>query len=188
MGVFVWTLENVGAHDLEVTLMFTLQNGDGSNEDSAGGFYNEEFVCKGVYSAIQLRNIEEMTSQEDKEGLLNDDEMMSQKENNEDLKINDEMTSRLEEENGRTEIDNFSSDSSKNCSSTMKNNGDNDELNNNNNNSSRLSPQEHCIVHDVRGVLLHHPGLKQKYTLAIGAQQIKEVKIVFLLIILCENF
>ena len=32
--------------------MFSFQNGDGGAEDGGGGHWNEEFLCKGVYSEI----------------------------------------------------------------------------------------------------------------------------------------
>ena len=36
-------------------------------------------------------------------------------------------------------------------------------------------PQETCITNDVRGVLLHHQGLKKSFTLAISALSVVEV-------------
>lgn len=147
VGVFVWTLENVGTDDLEVTIMFTFQNGDGGSEDSAGGLYNEEFICKGVYSEIQLRNSTVENSKE---------------------------PSDIEESSSTT--GQYKDDS---CIKTNDSNSDTLYLNktnmNDHNQNLRVSPQEQCIVHDVQGVLLHHKGLKQNYTLAIAAKQITEV-------------
>ena len=34
--------------------MFTFQNGSGGPSDEAGGHYNEAFMCKGVFSEVQL--------------------------------------------------------------------------------------------------------------------------------------
>ncbi|XP_047139397.1 non-lysosomal glucosylceramidase isoform X1 [Hydra vulgaris] len=62
VGVFVWTIENIGMHDLDVSIMLTFQNGDGTNEDCVGGHNNEEFFCKGVYSEIRLQKDESNAS------------------------------------------------------------------------------------------------------------------------------
>ncbi|CAI9730886.1 non-lysosomal glucosylceramidase-like [Octopus vulgaris] len=42
-AVFVWTAENLGDEDLEVSIMFTFKNGRGVKEDRAGGCWNEYF-------------------------------------------------------------------------------------------------------------------------------------------------
>ena len=42
-AVFVWAVENVSAEALEVSLLFSFQNGDGGPEDAAGGHRNEAF-------------------------------------------------------------------------------------------------------------------------------------------------
>ncbi|XP_065059561.1 non-lysosomal glucosylceramidase-like [Rhopilema esculentum] len=54
VGVFVWTVENLGNEEIEVSIMFTFQNGTGGPSDEAGGHYNEAFMCKGVFSEVQL--------------------------------------------------------------------------------------------------------------------------------------
>jgi len=40
-GVFVWTIENTGKTGIDVSLMFTFQNGTGGANDLAGGHCNE---------------------------------------------------------------------------------------------------------------------------------------------------
>lgn len=47
VGAFVWTIENLGLDDLDVSIMLTFQNGFGSAEDTAGGLRNEPFFSKG---------------------------------------------------------------------------------------------------------------------------------------------
>uniref|UniRef100_A0ACB8EPJ1 Non-lysosomal glucosylceramidase n=2 Tax=Sphaerodactylus townsendi TaxID=933632 RepID=A0ACB8EPJ1_9SAUR len=43
VGAFVWEVENNGSEDLEVSIMFTFQNGMEAKEDRAGGHWNEPF-------------------------------------------------------------------------------------------------------------------------------------------------
>lgn len=40
VGVFVWTIENTGKAEADVSLMFTFQNGSGAEDDLKGGHYN----------------------------------------------------------------------------------------------------------------------------------------------------
>jgi len=42
-GVFIWTVENTGAVAAEVSLMFSFQNGIGTENDFAGGHFNQTF-------------------------------------------------------------------------------------------------------------------------------------------------
>uniref|UniRef100_A0A6B2KY59 NLGase n=1 Tax=Arcella intermedia TaxID=1963864 RepID=A0A6B2KY59_9EUKA len=42
-GVFVWTVQNTTDKIKNVSLMFTFQNGDGSDSDANGGHYNEVY-------------------------------------------------------------------------------------------------------------------------------------------------
>jgi len=43
-AVFVWTVENVSDQPLDVSMMFTFQNGDGGPGDSSGGHRNSAFT------------------------------------------------------------------------------------------------------------------------------------------------
>ncbi len=45
-GVFVWTIENTGSVEAEVSLMFTFQNGMGGPSDYNGGHTNTPFHKK----------------------------------------------------------------------------------------------------------------------------------------------
>lgn len=54
VGSFVWTVENTSdTEEVEVSIMFTWQNGTGSDNDKKGGHLNSEFKdgdsCSGVY-------------------------------------------------------------------------------------------------------------------------------------------
>ena len=42
-AVFVWTVENTSNEPLDVSILFTFQNGDGGPEDAAGGHFNKVF-------------------------------------------------------------------------------------------------------------------------------------------------
>jgi non-lysosomal glucosylceramidase len=44
VGLFVWNIENLDDSPIEVSLMFTFQNGMGTSGDSDGGHYNKSFV------------------------------------------------------------------------------------------------------------------------------------------------
>jgi len=55
VGVFIWTVENFGKEEIEVSIMFSFQNGTGGPSDEAGGHYNEPFMCKGVFSEVKLQ-------------------------------------------------------------------------------------------------------------------------------------
>lgn len=44
MGVFIWEVENGRDEDVEVSIMFSLQNGVGTKEDGSGGHWNEPFT------------------------------------------------------------------------------------------------------------------------------------------------
>lgn len=50
MAVFVWTVQNYGKEDVDVSIMFAFQSGDGRSDDVSYGHYNEPFACKGIYS------------------------------------------------------------------------------------------------------------------------------------------
>ena len=54
--MFVWTVENLGKEDVDVTIMLSFQNGDGGVRDSNGGHFNEAFMCKGIFSAVKLHS------------------------------------------------------------------------------------------------------------------------------------
>lgn len=42
-AVFVWSVENLGEEDIDVSIMFTFKNGRGVKEDSQGGCWNQFF-------------------------------------------------------------------------------------------------------------------------------------------------
>ncbi|RDD46384.1 Non-lysosomal glucosylceramidase [Trichoplax sp. H2] len=44
VGCFIWEIDNQSDDEIEVSIMFTFQNGDGSEHDSAGGHQNETFT------------------------------------------------------------------------------------------------------------------------------------------------
>ncbi|RLV63286.1 hypothetical protein DV515_00018424 [Chloebia gouldiae] len=44
VGVFIWEVENGRDEDVEVSIMFSLQNGMGTKEDGSGGHWNEPFT------------------------------------------------------------------------------------------------------------------------------------------------
>lgn len=43
VAVFVWDIENKNDYDLDVSIMFTMVNGSGDNNDKSGGHWNEPF-------------------------------------------------------------------------------------------------------------------------------------------------
>lgn len=43
VGVFVWDVENEGDEALDVSIMFSMRNGLGGEEDAPGGLWNEPF-------------------------------------------------------------------------------------------------------------------------------------------------
>ncbi|KFQ13879.1 Non-lysosomal glucosylceramidase, partial [Leptosomus discolor] len=44
VGVFIWEVENGRDEDVDVSIMFSLQNGTGTKEDRSGGHWNEPFT------------------------------------------------------------------------------------------------------------------------------------------------
>lgn len=46
VAVFIWEVENGRDEDIEVSIMFTLQNGTGMKEDRSGGHWNEPFALE----------------------------------------------------------------------------------------------------------------------------------------------
>lgn len=54
VGLFIWTIENNNDEEVEVSIMFTFQNGDGSPNDTSSGHYNEPFCSKGVHCKVNL--------------------------------------------------------------------------------------------------------------------------------------
>ncbi|XP_014112403.1 PREDICTED: non-lysosomal glucosylceramidase-like [Pseudopodoces humilis] len=44
VGVFIWEVENGRDEDVEVSIMFSLQNGTGAEGDRSGGHWNEPFT------------------------------------------------------------------------------------------------------------------------------------------------
>ena len=53
MAVFVWTVQNYGKEDADVSIMFTFQSGEGKLNDVSYGHYNEPFTCKGIQSEVE---------------------------------------------------------------------------------------------------------------------------------------
>lgn len=68
-GVFVWLVENNNDEDVEVSIMFTFENGDGTVSDT-GGHFNEPFSCKGVYSEVKNMTEKAATWTSDVTGVL----------------------------------------------------------------------------------------------------------------------
>ena len=170
-GVFVWTIENLGPDDLEVSIMFTFQNGDGGPEDSAGGHSNEEFYCKGIYSEINLLDQlspvsrDSVNTKVDKpyEKIITDPP-----DNNDEDDVDSNYDSENSDENGNfvfPNIKNFgvTAQSSSVIAENVKN---------------KVVRQESRIVHDVTGVLMHHKGLEKSFTLALAGRQKTEVRLV----------
>ena len=60
VAVFVWSVENRNDEEVEISIMFTFQNGDGrggqSGELQSGGHYNESFKCRGVHSTVKVQD------------------------------------------------------------------------------------------------------------------------------------
>ncbi|XP_043934461.1 non-lysosomal glucosylceramidase isoform X1 [Protopterus annectens] len=46
VSLFVWDVENQNDYDLEVAIMFTIQNGVGTKDDTQGGHWNEPFYVE----------------------------------------------------------------------------------------------------------------------------------------------
>lgn len=53
MGAFVWEVENEGAEEVEVSIMFTFQNGTETKEDRRGGHWNEPFSVEKGGSCVR---------------------------------------------------------------------------------------------------------------------------------------
>jgi len=62
VGVFVWTVENKNEEEVEVSIMFSFQNGDGSPNDTSSGHYNEPFCSKGVHCKVNFESKESSTT------------------------------------------------------------------------------------------------------------------------------
>lgn len=65
VGVFVWTVENAGGTGVDVSLMFSFQNGTGGPNDRAGGHSNEAWDEPGGEGAtgatgVSLRHVHRM--------------------------------------------------------------------------------------------------------------------------------
>ena len=65
----MWTVENNNDEEVEVSVMFTFENGDGTASDT-GGHYNEPFTCKGVYSEVRNMTEKAATWTSDVTGVL----------------------------------------------------------------------------------------------------------------------
>ena len=55
VGVFVWSVENLGRGTADVALMFSFQNGTGGPDDAGGGHANRPFDGQGVVG-VELRH------------------------------------------------------------------------------------------------------------------------------------
>eukprot|EP01125_Pyxidicula_operculata_P011846 TRINITY_DN387_c0_g1_i1.p1 TRINITY_DN387_c0_g1~~TRINITY_DN387_c0_g1_i1.p1 ORF type:complete len:741 (-),score=202.78 TRINITY_DN387_c0_g1_i1:616-2838(-) len=69
-GVFEWTIENSHNEDKNVSMMFTFQNGDGSESDAKGGHWNETFQTDNshneVFGVMMHHNLTQMINTPDK--------------------------------------------------------------------------------------------------------------------------
>ena len=65
--VFIWDIENNNDEEVEVSIMFTFQNSDGTPNEVSAGHFNESFTCKvGAHSSTdnhvhEKRNSSEVT-------------------------------------------------------------------------------------------------------------------------------
>ena len=204
IGVFIWTVENLGLDSLEITIMLTFENGVGDSEASAGGHYNEEFICKGVYSEIKLEekcksyssiyenklfeNEYDYRQMDLKNTFVNDSESSAPSREI----LDDTKTSNNEKASDAAYtiyknvfdilIENANDNSSSSSSKLDSNTAEKKESNANdgrstdlNNNILENTREESCVSHDVHGVLLHHNGLKKTFTIAVAALQVNEV-------------
>lgn len=46
VAVFIWEVENGNEEPVEVSIMFSMQNGMGAKEDKSGGHWNEPFALQ----------------------------------------------------------------------------------------------------------------------------------------------
>lgn len=53
VGVFVWDVENEGDETLDVSIMFSMRNGLGGEDDAAGGLWNEPFRLEQDGTTVQ---------------------------------------------------------------------------------------------------------------------------------------
>lgn len=53
VGVFVWDAENEGDETLDVSIMFSMRNGLGGDEDAPGGLWNEPFCLERDGETVQ---------------------------------------------------------------------------------------------------------------------------------------
>lgn len=197
-------MENLGLDSLEVTIMLTFQNGVGDSEDSAGGHYNEEFLCKGVYSEIKLEekhksyssicenkffeNEYEYAPMNLKHTFVNESnysassrEILDNTKTSNNERASDE-TCNLNRNVFNILIENVNDNSSSSSSKLDGNTADKRDSNATDGRSSDLNNnlresmcKESCISQDVHGVLLHHNGLKKTFTIAVAAVQVNEV-------------
>ena len=62
-AVFIWEVENNGDEEVEVAIMFTFQNSDGTLNEGSSGHYNESFTCKiGSHCAIENHSADKRNS------------------------------------------------------------------------------------------------------------------------------
>ncbi|XP_026576561.1 non-lysosomal glucosylceramidase [Pseudonaja textilis] len=61
VGAFVWEVENKGTEELEVSIMFTFQNGTEAKEDRRGGHWNEPFSVEKGGSCVRGVLLHHMT-------------------------------------------------------------------------------------------------------------------------------
>lgn len=74
--VFIWDIENNNHEEVEVSIMFTFQNSDGTPNEVSAGHFNESFTCKvGAHSATdnhvhEKRNSKNIGSSSEVTGVL----------------------------------------------------------------------------------------------------------------------
>ncbi|XP_073242353.1 non-lysosomal glucosylceramidase-like isoform X1 [Porites lutea] len=74
--VFIWDIENNNDEEVEVSIMFTFQNSDGTPNEVSAGHFNESFTCKvGAHSSTdnhvhEKRNSKNIGSSSEVTGVL----------------------------------------------------------------------------------------------------------------------
>ena len=63
VAVFVWEVINNNDEEVEVSIMFTFQNSDGTPNEVSSGHYNQPFTCKiGSHSSKENHVLDEKNS------------------------------------------------------------------------------------------------------------------------------
>ena len=62
VAVFVWEVINNNDEEVEVSIMFSFQNSDGTPNEVSSGHYNQPFTCKiGSHSSKENHVLDEVT-------------------------------------------------------------------------------------------------------------------------------